>query len=70
MDKDTVRKLILEVLLEERVRPQQLDIRPTMIKALHNEDAVIKIGLAANRPTSGSPSSRAFFSSDTFVLSI
>lgn len=51
-------------------RVTQDQIIPGVIHQFHATDLLIKRGTAANRPTSGNPSCYAYFSTDTFVLSI
>jgi hypothetical protein len=68
--KQIIKKTVKEVLLENNIKRlvHQSDIVPKTIKNRHIDGVIIEMGTAANRP-SGATHTKAWFSTDTNVLS-
>lgn len=67
---DIVKNLEKRVKILEQKRVYTADIMPKAVKREHLEDVVIVFGLAADLPTDDSTGIKAYFSTDTNVLSL
>jgi len=69
--KEEIQKMIDEALRKRsRQRTHQSDIPPGTIKRRHLEDVVIVFGEAADKPTNDETGVKAYWATDTGVLSL